>query len=112
MQNARMIDCTTAEPPRAHRMPAMERTVADIERQVLAVSVGSSVEELCAAIDASDWLLARAREIERLKKEMGIAWIDHNGEFDFGSAHYSVGYSFDIKCIDVPQTGHAVLNSA
>ena len=89
-----------------------ERTPTDIERQVLDVSIESSVEELCAAIDAADWLLARAKEIDRLKKEVGIAWIDHNGEIDFGGARYSVGYSYDVKCLDVPQTGHAVLGAA
>jgi len=105
-------DRSIAEPAQAPRMPVVERTVADIERQVLAVSVESSVDELCAAIDASDWLLARAKEVSRLKRGVGIAWIDHNGEFDVGSVHYSVGDSFDVKCIDVSQTGHAVLNGA
>jgi hypothetical protein len=89
-----------------------ERTPSDIERQVLAVSMESRVDELCAAIDAADWLLARAKEVDRLKKEVAIAWIDRHGEFDFGAAHYSVGYSYDVKCLDVPQTGHAVLAAA
>lgn len=87
------------------------RTPADIERQVLAVSVSSGAEELMEAIDVADWLLARAQEIDGLKKEVAVAWIDHNGEVDFGGVHYAVGYSIDVKCIDVPQTGHAVLSA-
>ena len=98
--------------PSKHLLSLGERTPSEIERQVLAVSVESGVEELYAAINASDALLSRAREIDRLKKEVAIAWIDHNGEFDFGGVHYSVGYAYDVKCLDVPQTGHAVLGAA
>jgi hypothetical protein len=89
-----------------------DRSPADIERQVLALSISSSVEELCSAFDACDWLLARVRAIDHLRKEFGIAWIEHNGEFDFGDAHYSVGYSISVRCVSVPQAGHAVLAAA
>jgi hypothetical protein len=89
-----------------------ERTPADIERQMLALSVASSVDEMCGGICASDWLMSRARAIHRLKNEIGVNWIEHNGEFDLGHAHYSVGYAYVVKCRDVAQAGHAVLAAA
>jgi hypothetical protein len=89
-----------------------DRTPGDIERQVLALSVRSTVDELCAAFDAADWLLSRARGIDRLRREVGIAWIEQNGEFDFGDGHYSVGYPLTVRCRDLRQTGHAVLDAA
>lgn len=88
-----------------------ERTPADVERQVMDVSVRSELAELCAALDATDWLLARAKTIDRLVKQIAIAWIDRNGEFDIGDQHYSVGYSTTYKCLNIPQAGHAILEA-
>ena len=90
----------------------LQRSPADVERQVLSITMNSSVEELSAALDAADWLLSSARAIDRLKKQVAIDWIDHNGEFDIGDQHYSVGYSTTVKCLDVPQTAHTVLRAS
>ena len=49
-----------------------ERTPSEVERQVMGVSAESSLDELCAALDASDWLLARAKTIDRLMKRYTI----------------------------------------
>ena len=95
-----------------HHLDSPDRTPSDVERQVLALSVKSTVDDISAAFDGCDWLLSRARAIDRLRREIGIAWIEQNGEFDIGSTHYSVGYSLVVKCRDVRQTGHAVLGAA
>jgi hypothetical protein len=89
-----------------------ERTPADIERQVVATRSESSQDELAAAIDAAEWLLARAKTIDHLMKQIAIGWVERNGEFDIGDMHYSVGYSTTMKCLNVPQVAHAVLDSA
>ena len=89
-----------------------ERTPSEVERQVMGVSAESSLDELCAALDASDWLLARAKTIDRLMKQIAIAWIDRNGEFSIGDIRYTVGFSLSVKCLNVPQAGHAVLEAA
>jgi len=89
-----------------------ERTPAGVEAQVMGITADSSVEELAAALDASDWLLGRAKLIDRLVRQIAINWIDRNGEFDIGPLHYSVGYTSTVKCLDVPQTGHAVLRAS
>lgn len=88
-----------------------ERTPADIERQILALSTSSSPDEIREAICASDWLMSRARDVQQLTKQVVIEWIDANGEFDIGDMHYSVGYPLSVKCIDVFQTGHTVLKA-
>jgi hypothetical protein len=88
-----------------------ERTPAYIERQVMEVSVQSELDDLAAALDATDWLLARAKTIDRLMKQIAIAWIDQNGEFNIGEQHYSVGYATTFKCLNIPQTGHAILEA-
>ena len=89
-----------------------ERSLSEIEREVLSLANTASLDSLCAALDASDWLLARARTIHHLAKQIAVSWIDSNGEFDIGDIHYSVGYSVAIKCLSVPQTAHAVLDAA
>jgi hypothetical protein len=94
------------------QFPLRERTPADIERQVTQMSPSSPLEELCGAIDAADWLLARAKTIDQLMKQIAMAWIERNGEFDIGEMHYSVGYTSTVKCLNVPQAGHAVLEAA
>ena len=81
-----------------------ERTPSDVERQVMGVSAESSLDELSAALDASDWLLARAKTIDRLMKQIAIAWIDRNGEFAIGDMRYSVGFSLTVKCLNVSHT--------
>jgi hypothetical protein len=83
-----------------------------VEQRVLSVSEESSLDDLCAALDAADWLLARAKRIERLAKQIAVAWIERNGEFDIGNNHYSVGYSYTVRCLDIPQTANAVLQAA
>jgi hypothetical protein len=95
-----------------HLASLRERTPADVERQVLVISATSSVDEVFAATCAADWLMARAKSIHRLKNEVVIAWIDHNGEFDIGNIRYSVGYSTSVRCLNVPQAGHAILAAA
>jgi hypothetical protein len=102
------LDPTSCRP----RPELARRTPASIETQVMNVTVDSSLDELAAALDASDWLLGRARLIDRLMKQIAIAWIERNGEFDIGSIHYSAGYAYSVKCIDVPQTGRSVLDAA
>jgi hypothetical protein len=89
----------------------IERTPSEIERQVMGISIRSDVDALAAAVDATEWLLARAKTIDRLMKEIAIAWIDRNGEFDIGEQHYSVGYSTTFKCLNIQQTGHAILEA-
>jgi hypothetical protein len=89
-----------------------ERAPADVERQVMRLSVNSSLEELSAALDASEWLLARAKTIDHLMRQIAIRWIDRNGCFTIGQMVYSVGFSLDVKCLDIPKTGHAVLDAA
>src|SRR5687768_8394554 len=74
-----------------------ERPPSDVERQVMGLSPESSLDELCAALDASDWLLARAKTIDRLMKQIAIAWIDRNGEFAIGDVRYSVGFSLAFR---------------
>lgn len=88
------------------------RAPEEVERQVLSVSRESTLDDLCAALDAAEWLLTRARTIERLAKQIAIAWIDRNGEFDVGDTHYSVGYAYTVRCLDIPQTANAVLQAA
>jgi len=88
-----------------------ERTPTFIEAQVIGVTTGSSLDDLAAALDASDCLLGRAKMIDRLVRQVAMNWIDCNGEFDIGPMHYSVGYTTTFKCLDVPQTGHAILSS-
>lgn len=98
------------EGPGLNRSQTMkERTPADIEQQVMEVSVQSELDRLSAALEDTDWLLARAKTIDRLMKQIAIAWIDRNGEFDIGEQHYSVGYTTTFKCLNIPQTGHAIL---
>lgn len=89
-----------------------ERTPSDIEGQVLAIGSKSTREELFAALNAAEWLIARARSIDRIMKQLAIGWIDENGEFDIGPMHYSVGFSISVKCLNVQQTGRAVLEAA
>jgi hypothetical protein len=89
-----------------------ERTPGDIEAQVLQLTPQSSLDQLCAALDAADWLMARARTVHQLMKQIAINWIDQHGEFDIGDIHYSVGYCTTVKCADVSQVGHAVLIAA
>ena len=103
---------TCADEDEIRPFAVLQRSPADVERQVLSITVDSSVEELSAALDVADWLLSSARAIDRLKRQAAIDWIDHNGEFEIGELHYSVGYSTTVKCLDVPQTAHAVLRAS
>ncbi len=111
MSNSRMIDVDdVALPQRLQHL--RERSPHDVERQVMALSADSPRDELCAALDAAEWLMCRARTIDRLLKQIAIAWIDKNGDFSIGNMHYAVGYSLSVKCLNVLQTGHAVLDAA
>ncbi len=113
MHDAAIPDDAGADDGLATRlMNLSERTPSDVERQVMGLSAGSSLDELCAALDATEWLLARARTIDRLMKQIAIGWIDRNGEFAIGDVRYSVGFSLAFRCLNVPQTGHAVLEAA
>ena len=112
MHDAAISDDPGDERVIARLLNLSERTPSDVERQVTGVSAESSLDELSSALDASDWLLARARTIDRLMKQIAIAWIDRNGEFGIGDIRYSVGFSLTVKCLNVPQTGHAVLEAA
>ena len=112
MQEAEFIDDSGDEAANARPLKLRERTPADIEREVMKVSAESSRDELCAALDAADWLFARAKTIDRLMKQIAIGWIDRNGEFDIGDVHYSAGFSLSVKCVDVLQTGQTVLKVA
>ncbi len=87
-----------------------ERTPAEIEQQAFAVTTTSSLDHLCAMLDAADWLLARAKSIHHLAKQKAVEWIEANGEFDIGVMHYSVGHYSTIRCTDTKQCGHALLN--
>ncbi|MBC7819993.1 MAG: hypothetical protein IAG10_24180 [Planctomycetaceae bacterium] len=89
-----------------------ERSPFEIEREVLDLSSGSTLDSLCAALDAADWLLARARTIDRLARQIAVAWIEKNGEFDVGPNHYCVGYAYNVRCLNIPQTANAVLEAA
>lgn len=89
-----------------------ERTPADVERQVMLINTGSSLDDLSAAIDLTEWLLCRARTIDRLMKALAIQWIDQHGEFDIGPMHYSASYSTTVKCRDTLQAAHAILSAA
>jgi hypothetical protein len=112
MRDAEIVDNPSAEAVDARLLGLSERAPADVERQVLAVSVASSLDQLCAALDASEWLLARARTIDCLMKQIAIAWIDRNGEFSIGQVRYWVQYPLTVRCLNVAQTGHAVLEAA
>ena len=87
-----------------------ERTPAEIEQQAFAVNTASSLDQLCAMLDAADWLLARAKSIHHLARQKAIEWIEANGEFDIGVMHYSVGHYTTIRCTDTKQCGHELLN--
>jgi hypothetical protein len=86
-----------------------ERTPRDIERLVCAATANSPVDQIAAAIDAADWLLARAKTIHSLMQEVAIGWIEKNGPFDVGPIRYSSGYSTITKCVNVPGAGTAIL---
>jgi len=83
-----------------------------VEAKVMLITPMSSLDELAVGLDAATWLLSRARTIDQMAKSVAMTWIDHNGEFDIGDQHYSVGYSTSVKCLDVPQTAHAVLRAS
>jgi hypothetical protein len=89
----------------------VSRTPANIEAQVLHITPDSSPDELAAALDASEWLLARAKAVDALMKQLAISWIDVHGPFSIGDMEYSVGYSTTTKCLDVSQTAHTLLHS-
>ncbi len=112
MRDAAIPEDSGDEPVSTPLVNLSERMPADVERQVTGLSAESSLDDLCAALDASEWLLARAKTIDRLMKQIAIAWIDRNGEFAIGDIRYSVGFSLTVKCLNVPQTGHAVLQAA
>jgi hypothetical protein len=96
----------------AHDAGALgERTPASIEAQVARINAKSPVEQIAEALNATDWLLARARAIEALMKQVAIDWIDTNGPFTIGDVEHSVGYSTVTKCLNVHQTAHAVLEA-
>ncbi|CAN5532582.1 hypothetical protein BH09PLA1_BH09PLA1_18370 [soil metagenome] len=88
-----------------------ERTPGDIERQVMHTSAASSLDTLCAALDSAEWLLSRAKTIDRLMKEIAIQWIDQHGAFVIGDIEYSAGISTTVKCLNVQQTGHTLLEA-
>src|SRR5687767_14191322 len=95
---------------RAHDAAALgERTPGSIEAQVAKINAKSSIELIAEALNATDWLLARARAIEALMKQVAIDWIDTKGPFMIGDVEHSVGYSTVTKCLNVQQTAHVVL---
>jgi hypothetical protein len=82
-----------------------------IEQIVLAVSRKSTSDTLAAALDASDWLMARAKGISELAKRIAIDWIENNGELCIGEIQYSVGYVTTVKCVDTRGCGHELLRA-
>jgi hypothetical protein len=88
-----------------------ERTAASIEAQVVRINAKSSVEEIAEALNACDWLLARAKTVEALMKQAAIDWIDANGPFTIGDVEHSVGYSTVTKCLNVALTAHTLLDA-
>lgn len=82
-----------------------------VEQQVCSISRNSPVDDLCAAIDAADWLLGRARSIHQIVTQKAIAWIDANGPFDIGICHYHVGHTTTVNCTNTLGCGHALLDS-
>lgn len=88
-----------------------ERTPASIEAQVVRINSACCVEDLAEALNATDWLLARAKAIEALMKQVAIDWIDINGPFTIGDVAHSVGYSTVTKCLNVHQTAHMLLEA-
>ena len=88
-----------------------DRSPSTIEQLVLAVDHRSSVDDLSAALDASDWLVGRAKGISELAKRIAIGWIEHNGEFNVGEIRYSVEYPSTTKCVDLHGCGVALLGA-
>lgn len=82
-----------------------------VEAKLMQVRTTSPLDELAGALDASDWLLSRAKSIDQLARSIAIEWIDVNGEFDIGDQHYSVGYATTTTCKNVSLTAHAVLQA-
>jgi hypothetical protein len=80
-----------------------------VERQICAVSPATTVEALCAAIDAADWLLTRAKSIHHLSRQIAINWIENNGEFSIGDMHFRVDYPMTVRCTDPRACGHELL---
>ncbi|CAN5530119.1 hypothetical protein BH09PLA1_BH09PLA1_25150 [soil metagenome] len=102
----------SVEPTEVTRLDGpVDRTPASVEAQVMQINADSPLDELAAAMDAADWMLARAKSIDALMKQLAIAWIDTHGAFIIGDIEYSVGYSTTVKCLDVRQTGHTLLEA-
>jgi hypothetical protein len=98
----------------AFQTPARNGMLSDyppsrVEQQVCAISRNSPVDDLCAALDAADWLLGRARSIHQIATQKAIEWIDHNGEFSIGDQQYSVGVNTTVRCVNTRQCGHRLL---
>lgn len=106
------IDTDTDDfaPVPLHAGPVPERSPSEIERQVCVVSRRAPLEDLCAMLDAADWLLARAKSINQVAKQKAIEWIDANGPFDIGMCHYHVGHNTTVNCTNTVRCGHALLD--
>jgi hypothetical protein len=87
----------------------VDRAPSEIEQQVCAVSVNSPIDELIAAIDAADFLLARAKSIRQVIEQLAISWIDHHGEFSVGDITYSVSYATTTRCRQVRECGQTLM---
>lgn len=87
-------------------------TVRSIERQITLIGRRSSLDDLAAALDASEWLLSRAKTIRELAKLRAIEWIEQNGSFCIGPIEYTIGYTTTTRCMDVIGVATAVLNAS
>jgi hypothetical protein len=74
-------------------------------------ATGQKFTETEERLAVCHWLLARAKAIDGVRKAIGTAWFDPNGEFDFGNIHYSASYTVTVKCVNASQAGHAVLKA-
>lgn len=91
--------------------PHVDRSPKQIEQQVLSVSDQSNADQLAAAIDAAEWLVCRAKSIQNLCRQIGVSWIEHNGDLTIGDITYSVGYQNTVKCLDPRGCGHELLKT-
>ena len=87
-----------------------ERTPSVVERQVGSVSRNSSLDDICAMLDAADWLLARAKSIHHIATQKVIEWIQANGPFDIGTIHYDVGHTTTVRCTNLKLCAHELLD--
>lgn len=93
-----------------HQIDGPDRSPREVERLVVSVAVTSPLDDLIAALDAADWLAARSKAVHHLSRQIAIAWIERNGEFDLGEMHYRVGYNSVTKCINPKQAALQLLD--